>query len=188
MPHARGILGTANRVTPSASPSLPAVRAATIRASAEAPWTTKSLRPERRKPLPAFSARQAMRSGRCLGPSSIATASTVSPAITPGSQRPRSSSDPADSAVTPMTAVVRNGEGVRLRPISVSTMPASTWPIASPPSASAARMPVRPSSANCFHSAWPNPSGQLMSRQWRSCCLIPPSSAMKPVTVSASIA
>ena len=60
--------------------------------------------------------------------------------------------------------LVRNGEGVRLRPTSSSTIPASTWPMPSPPSASATRIPVKPSSANCFHKAWPKPSLQLISR------------------------
>ncbi len=40
------------------------------------------------------------------------------------------------SASTTATAVIRKGDGVRLRPISSSTIPASTWPSPRPPSAS----------------------------------------------------
>ena len=58
--------------------------------SAEAPWTTNCLRPDRLKPLPERSARIAIASGRCLAPSSIASAATVSPARMPGYQRSRS--------------------------------------------------------------------------------------------------
>jgi hypothetical protein len=50
------------------------------------------------------------------------------------------------------------------------------------------RMPLKPSSANCFHRPWPKPSLQPLSRQWRSCFPIAPSSAMKLRAVSRSIA
>ena len=170
---------TANRVRPSS------VFAATRVTSAEAPWTTNCLLPDRRKPLPERSARIAIASGRCLAPSSIAIAPTVSPASRPGNQRSRSALPL--SASTKATALVRKGDGVRLRPISSSTIPASTWPRPRPPSASSIRMPVKPISANCFHRPWPKPSLQPLSRQWRSCFAIAPSSAMKLRAVSRSM-
>src|SRR3954447_24980377 len=49
------------------------------------------------------------------------------------------------------------------------------------------QMPVSPSSANCFHKSWPNPSLHDMSRQWRSCLAMPPLSARKSAAVSRSI-
>ena len=171
---------TANRVSPSS------LSAATRVTSADAPCTTNCLRPERLKPLPERSARISIASGRCFGPSSTASAATVSPERMPGYQRSRKAVP--FSASTKATAVVRKGDGVRLRPISSSTIPASTWPSPSPPSASSIRMPVKPISANCFHRPWPKPSLHCLSRQWRSCFLIAPSSAMKPRAVSRSIA
>ncbi len=171
---------TANRVRPSS------VCAATRVTSAEAPCTTNCLRPLSEKPLPDRSARISIASGRCFGPSSSARAATVSPLMIPGYQRSRAALP--FSASTKATALVRKGEGVRFRPISSSTIPASTWPSPSPPSASSIRMPLKPSSANCFHRPWPKPSLQPLSRQWRSCFAIAPSSAMKLRAVSCSIA
>ena len=69
---------TANRVRPSS------VWAATKVTSAEAPCTTNCLRPVRLKPLPERSARISIASGRCFGPSSSASAATVSPLMIPG--------------------------------------------------------------------------------------------------------
>jgi hypothetical protein len=77
-------LGTAKSVMPSASSSEPDVRAATTIMSALAPWMTKLLAPDSLNPLPDLSARVVMRSGRCLAVSSMATANTQSPAISPG--------------------------------------------------------------------------------------------------------
>ena len=57
-------------------------------------------------------------------PSSIAKAATVSPATIPENQR-SACADPS-SARTAATEVVRNGDGVKLRPISSSTKLAST--------------------------------------------------------------
>ncbi len=144
---------TANRVIPSSSPGSPPLRAATISRSAAWPCCTKLLAPVRRKPLPERSARSAVRAGRWCGPSSIASAATASPDRMRGSQLARCAALPCLSAVTAPTAVERKGDGVRLRPTSSSTIPASTAPSPSPPSASSIRMPVKPISPNCRQSA-----------------------------------
>ena len=65
----------------------------------------------------------------------------------PAASGPCASSPACASALAAMTELVRNGDGVRLRPISSSTMPASTWPMPSPPSASGTSRPVKPISA-----------------------------------------
>ena len=56
-----------------------------------------------------------------------------------------------------------------------------------PPALSGMQMPVRPISPNCFHRAVPKPSVHPVSRQWRSCLAILPSSARKPRAVSCII-
>ena len=70
-----------------------------------------------------------------LAPSSygatVVFTATVSPAMMPGNQR--SACAVPFSASTAATAVERKGEGDRLRPISSSTTPASTWPRPRPP-------------------------------------------------------
>ena len=180
-------VGTAKTVRPCVSPADPEVRATTISASAEPPCRTARLRPSSRKPLPDFSAVIAILAGSCLAPSSIAMPSTVSPATMPGSQRARRSSSAAASAVTPTSPVDRKGDGVRLRPISSITTPASTAPMPSPPSASLASIPAKPISPNWRHRSWPKPSLHCMSRQWRSCLGIEPSPVMNSCAVSRSI-
>ena len=160
-------MSTANNVRPSVSPTAPAVRAATISMSDDVPCTTNCFCPVSLKPLPLRSATQAIFSGRCFTPSSIAMPITVSPAKMPGNQRSRIALSASFNASTAATDVVRNGEGDRLRPISSSTIPASIWPMPMPPSASGMRMPVKPISANCFHRPWLKPSLQPMSRNLR---------------------
>src|SRR3546814_3386995 len=72
---------TANKVIP------PSVFAATMLISATWPWRTKLFLPSNRNPLPARVAVDAMRSGRCLAPSSIASATIASPEANAESQR-----------------------------------------------------------------------------------------------------
>src|SRR3546814_1790375 len=67
------------------------------------------------------------------------------------------------SAATAPTLVDRKGEGVRLRPISSSTMPASIWPMPSPPCASGTSMPGRPISVNCAHRRSEEHTSELQS-------------------------
>ncbi len=177
--------GTANRVRPSVSPAAPAVRAATIIMSATWPFNTNALVPDSLKPLPERSAFSAVASGRCLAPSSIASATIAAPLAIFGSHS--SDNRPlAFSASTAATAVVRNGDGVRLRPISSSTIPASTWPRPRPPFASGTMMPVKPISANCFHRSRLKPVSSLLSRSVRR-CLTGAASAMNGAAVSRSI-
>src|SRR3546814_2587786 len=97
--------GTANRVMP------PSVFAATMLMSATCPWRTKLFLPSRRKPLPARVAVVAIRSGRCLAPSSIASATIVSPDAIEGSQRPACVPPALASAATAPTLVDRKGDG-----------------------------------------------------------------------------
>ena len=177
---------TANRVRPSVSPAAPAVRAAMISMSDDVPCTTNCLWPDSLNPLPLRSALQAIFSGLCLMPSSIARPITVSPAKIPGNQRSRMALSASFNASTAATEVDRNGEGDRLRPISSSTIPASIWPMPMPPSASGIRIPVKPISANCFHKSWLKPSLQPMSRNLRK-WVTGASLAMKSRALSRSI-
>ena len=135
--------------------------------SDDAPCTTNCFCPVSLKPLPLRVATQAIFSGRCLTPSSIAMPITVSPAKMPGNQRSRIALSANFNASTAATDVVKKGEGDRLRPISSRTIPASIWPMPMPPSASGMRMPVKPISANCFQRPWLKPSLQPMSRNLR---------------------
>ena len=77
MPLALG--STRNSVSPSRSPAAPAVRAATISRSAVWPSTTKALSPFSLNPLPERTACILVCSGRCLAPSSIASAASSEP-------------------------------------------------------------------------------------------------------------
>ena len=91
------------------------------------------------------------------------------------------------SASTAATAVVRKGEGDRLRPISSSTTPASTWPRPSPPWSSPIRMPVKPISANCFHRSRRKPVGVVRRRAARACARRARARRRNRVAVSRSI-
>ena len=77
MPLALG--STRNSVSPSRSPAAPALRAATIRRSATWPSTTSALAPLSLKPLPERTACMLVCSGRCLAPSSTASAASSEP-------------------------------------------------------------------------------------------------------------
>ena len=177
--------GTANSVSPSVSPAAPAVRAATISRSALPPCTTKRLAPVSRKPLPARSARIAVAAGRCLPPSSTAIAIVAAPATIRGYQRSRTAASAWASAVTPATAVDRNGDGVRVRPAASSTMPASTWPSPDPPCASGTSTPASPISPNRAHRSRDQPIGSSASRSARRC--FGPSSASIGATMSCNM-
>ena len=59
------------------------------------------------------------------------------------------------------TAVERNGDGIRVRPISSITTPASTQPSPLPPNSSGTSRPENPISAKAFHSSRENPVGVL---------------------------
>ena len=173
--------GTANSVRP------PSVFAETMLMSATWPWRTKSFLPSRRKPLPLRVAVVATRSGRCFAPSSIASATIASPPAIAGSQRPACVPPACASAATAPTLVARKGEGVRLRPISSSTMPATVCPRPSPPCSSGTSIPGRPISTNWCHSSREKPVSSAWSRSLRMCdtgaC-----SATKGATLSLSIA
>ena len=161
---------TRNKVRPLLSPAAPALRAATIRRSATWPSTTSAFEPESLKPLPERTALSAVCSGRCLAPSSIASAAINSPfeilgrcsdfcAVLP----------PRDRAEAASTAVDKNGDGIRVRPISSITTPASTQPSALPPNSSGTRSPAKPISANSFQSSREKPAASLASRSCRRC-------------------
>ena len=118
---------TRNSVSPSRSPAAPAVRAATMKRSATWPSTTSALAPESLKPLPARTACRLVCSGRCLAPSSIASAASSEPSEIFGRYSDFCAAlPPRVSAEAATTPVARNGDGIKVRPISSITTPAST--------------------------------------------------------------
>jgi hypothetical protein len=146
------VLGsTRNSVSPSRSPAVPAVRAATINRSAVWPSTTKALSPESLNPLLERTACIFVISGRCFVPSSMASAASSEPsAIFGRCSFFCAALPPRDRADAASTAVPRNGDGIKLRPISSITTPASTQPRPLPPKFSGTSRPENPISAKVF--------------------------------------
>src|SRR5579871_2943426 len=165
------VLGsTRNSVSPSRSPAEPAVRAATIRRSATWPSTTNAFEPFSRKPLPDRAASSFVCSGRCFVPSSTASAASNSPAEIFGKCSDFCAAlPPRESAEAASTAVERNGDGTRVRPISSITTPASTQPRPLPPKLSGTRSPQKPISAKVFQRSREKPVASLASRKCRKC-------------------
>ena len=160
MPLALG--STKNSVSPLRSPAAPPVRAATIRRSAVWPSTTKALAPLSLKPLPERTACNLICSGRCLAPSSIASAASSEPSAIFGRWAAFCASlPPRESAEAASTAELRNGDGISVRPISSITTPASTQPSPLPPKFSGTSRPQKPISANAFQSSRENPVASL---------------------------
>src|SRR4051794_22983475 len=92
------------------------VFAATTRRSAACPSTTNVFRPLRRKPFACRVAASAIFSGPCFGPSSTATAATISPRAIRGRCSSCCALEPAwRSAVAARTAGPEKGEGGRGR-------------------------------------------------------------------------
>ena len=161
---------TRNSVSPLRSPAAPPVRPATIRRSAVWPSTTKALAPLSLKPLPERTACSLVCSGRCFAPSSIASAASSEPSEIFGRCADFCASlPPRDSAEAASTAVDRNGDGIRVRPISSITTPASTQPSPLPPKFSGTSRPEKPISANAFQRSRENPVASLLSRKLRRC-------------------
>ena len=168
MPFALG--STRNSVSPSRSPAAPAVRAATIKRSATWPSTTKALSPLSLKPLPERTACIFVMSGRCFVPSSIASAASSEPfAIFGRCSDFCAALPPRDKAEAASTAVARNGDGIKVRPISSITTPASIQPRPLPPKFSGTSRPENPISANAFHNSRENPVVSFASRSCRRC-------------------
>ncbi len=76
---------------------------------------------------------------------------------------------PRDNADAASTAVDRNGDGIRVRPISSITTPASTQPSPLPPKSSGTSKPENPISAKVFQSSRENPVASFASRSCRRC-------------------
>ena len=72
---------------------------------------------------------------------------------------------PRDSAEAASTAVERNGDGIKVRPISSITTPASTQPSPLPPKFSGTSRPENPISAKAFHRSRENPVASLAIAQ-----------------------
>ena len=161
------VLGsTRNSVSPLRSPAEPPVRAATIRRSAVWPSTTKAFAPVSLKPLPERTACNLVCSGRCFAPSSTASAASSEPSEIFGRCAAFCASlPPRVSAEAASTAVERNGDGIRVRPISSITTPASTAPSPLPPKFSGTSRPENPISAKLFQSSRENPVASLLSRK-----------------------
>src|SRR5712672_412304 len=161
---------TRNSVSPSRSPAAPAVRAATINRSAVWPSTTKALAPLSLKPLPARTAAILVCSGRCLAPSSRASAASSEPSDIFGRYSDFCAAlPPRDKAEAASTAVPRNGDGIKVRPISSITTPASTQPRPPPPKSSGTSRPENPISAKARHRSRENPVASFASRSRRRC-------------------
>ena len=168
MPLALG--STRNSVSPLRSPAAPAVRAATIRRPATCPSTTKALAPLSLKPLPERTACILVCSGRCFAPSSMASAASSEPSDIFGKRSDFCAAlPPRDNADAASTAVDRNGDGIRVRPISSMTMPASTQPRPLPPKSSGTSNPENPISAKARHRSREKPVASLPSRNCRRC-------------------
>src|SRR5205085_349627 len=67
------------------------------------------------------------------------------------------------------TPVERNGDGIRVRPISSMITPASTQPSPLPPNSSGTRRPEKPISAKDFQRSREKPVASLLSRSCRRC-------------------
>src|SRR5205085_12017916 len=118
------------------------------------------------KPLPERTACILVCSGRCLAPSSIASEASNEPSEIFGKCSDFCAALPArNSAEQASTAVERNGEGIKLRPISSITTPASTQPRPLPPNSSGTSRPENPISAKVFQSSRENPLASLLSRR-----------------------
>ncbi len=76
---------------------------------------------------------------------------------------------PRDNTEAASTAVERNGDGIRVRPISSITTPASTQPRPEPPNSSGTSRPENPISAKFFQSSRENPAASFASRNCRRC-------------------
>ena len=76
---------------------------------------------------------------------------------------------PRDSAEAASTEVARNGDGIKVRPISSMTMPASTQPSPLPPNWSGTNRPEKPISAKVVQSSREKPVASLLSRKDRRC-------------------
>ena len=177
---------TANRVMPSVSPGEPAVRAATTIMSADAPWTTNCLAPLSTKPLPCALG-LAARSLRGVA-LALVDRERERPLRRRGCRDTSARHAPCPrSRAHAATAVVRNGEGVRLRPISSSTSAGLDRAEAEPAVALGDADAGQAELAELLPQAVPKPSLQPVSRQWRSCLAMPPSSARKLAAVSCSI-
>ncbi len=105
-----------------------------------------------------------------MAPSSIASVASSEPLAIFGRYSdfcaalpPRLSADAAT------TLVARNGEGIRVRPISSITTPASTTPRLEPPNSSGTKRPAKPISAKDCQSSLENPAGSFESRRCRRC-------------------
>ena len=134
------------------------------------PSTTKAFSPLSLKPLPERTACMLVCSGRCFAPSSIASAASSEPSEIFGRYCDFCASlPPRDSAEAASTAVARNGDGIKVRPISSITTPASTQPSPLPPNASGTSRPENPISANAFHRSREKPVASLLSRNCRRC-------------------
>ena len=128
------------------------------------PSTTKALAPFSPKPLPDRTACIVVCSGRCFG---ALRRSRALRAATPSAIFGRCSDfcaalPPRDSADAASTAVDRNGDGIRLRPISSITTPASTQPSPLPPKFSGTSSPANPISAKARHRSRENPVASLV--------------------------
>ena len=157
-------------MSPSRSPAVPAVRAVTIRRSAVWPSTTNDLSPTSLKPLPERRACIFVISGRCLDPSSTASAASSEPlAIFGKCSAFCAALPPRDSAEAARTEVARNGDGIKLRPISSITTPASTQPRPLPPNCSGTSRPENPISAKVFQRSREKPVASFVSRRCRKC-------------------
>ena len=171
---------TRNRLSPFS------VRAATIRASATWPSSTKPLAPFSLNPLPDRSATVAIRDGACFGPSSTASETIASPAAIRGSQAACCSAEPPLSTVADSTPDPRKGEGVSVRPSASAITPASTAPRPEPPCSSGMMTPANPISPKARHRSRETPSASLESRSLRRCA-IGACSLRKPSAASFSI-
>ncbi len=134
------------------------------------PSTTNALSPLSLKPLPERTACRLVCSGRCFAPSSTASAASSEPSDILGRCCAFCASlPPRDKADAASTLVARNGDGIKVRPISSITMPASTQPSPLPPNCSATSRPEKPISAKVFHSSREKPVASLLSRKCRRC-------------------
>src|SRR5712671_4698692 len=93
---------------------------------------------------------------------------------------------PRSRAEAASTAVDKNGDGTKVRPISSITTPASTQPRPLPPKFSGTNSPENPISAKARHSSRENPVASLPSRSCRRCAT-GALSLMRPRALSRSI-